>query len=196
MKTNKITSYTIGIILFLIGIFMSLYQHNPHFYTPFSIGLFIITLNIYNFLAKKPLFNKWKMKQHLIFWISLIVICIIIDKIGMQLNYWYYPSYSTILDEIIKITFEYAVPFMYFMLMLLIGTTLLVKLKLKLNSKMSFTLSLLIVVPLTLLFTEHINSFSNSWQVTGISNLIWFSIGSWLMAIIPLIVYKFTEQIK
>lgn len=193
MKTNKITSYVIGIILFLIGIFMSIYQHNPHFYTPFSIGLFMITLNIYNSLAKRPLFNKWKTKQHFVFWALLIIASIIIDQIGMSLNYWYYPSYSGLLDETIKILFEYSVPLVYFMLILLIGTILINKTKI--NLTLSFVLSLLIIVPLALFFTEYINSFSNSW-IVNLPKIIWFSLGSWLMAITPMIIYKFTERIK
>lgn len=193
MKT-KILTYLIGIILFLFGIYMSVSLKNPHFYTPFSIGLFIITLNIYNSLAKKPLFNKWKAKQYTLFSIMLIIACFIIDEIGIYLNFWNYPNYSTITDEILKILFEYAVPFLYFMLILLIGTILIRKLRI--NNHLSFILSLLILVPLALLFTEVINYFSSSWQVTGIPSIIWFSIGSWLMAIVPLIIYKITEKIK
>ena len=194
-KTNtKLLTYLIGIILLLIGIYMSIFLRNPHFYTPFSIGLFIITLNIYNSIAKKPLFNKWKAKQYTLFSIMLIIACIIVDQIGIYLNFWNYPSYSTLTDEIIKIIFEYAVPFMYFMLILLIGTILIIKLRVE--KHISFVLSLLILIPLTLFATEYINSFSNSWQVIGIPKLIWFSIGSWLMAIIPLIIYKITEKTK
>jgi|SRR3989339_114416 len=193
MKTNKITNYVIGIILFLIGIFMSLYQQNPNFYTPFSIGLLIITLNIYNTLAKRPLFNKWKTKQHFVFWALLIIASIIIDQIGMWLNYWYYPYYSGILDETIKILFEYSVPLVYFMLILLIGTILINKTKI--NLTLSFILSLLILVPLTLFFTEYINSFSDSW-IVNLPEIIWFSLGSWLMAIVPLIIYKIAEKMK
>jgi len=194
-KTNtKLITYLSGIILLLIGIYMSIFLHNPHFYTPFSVGLFILTLNIYNSLAKKTLFNKWKSKQYALFSIMLIIACIIVDQIGMYLNFWNYPSYTSWIDEIIKIIFEYSVPFMYFMLILLIGAILIRKLGVE--KHLSFVLSLLILIPLTLFATEYVNNFSNSWQVTGISNLIWFSIGSWLMAIIPLIIYKITEKTK
>lgn len=200
---NKTIVYLVGIILLIIGIFMSVSMKNPHFYTPFSIGLFLILLTIYNSLAKGPLFHKWKIKQHLIFWISLIVICIIIDKIGLFLGYWIYPYYNSFFDEILKYLFEWALPLVYFTLVLLIGTILINKLKVNLTA--SFVISLLILVPLSLLFTEYINDFTYSWKILSMpfTNLqiggyliIWITLGSWLMAIIPLILYKIAEKIK
>ncbi len=200
---NKIISYAIGIILLLIGIFMSISLQNPHFYTSFSIGLLIITLKIYNSLAKKPLFHKWKPKQHLTFWISLIIINIIIDKIGIYLNYWNYPSYNSILDEILKYLFEWTAPLVYFMITLLIGFVIFKKTKT--NNIIAFALSLLIFVTLLGFITEYLNHFTYSWQILSmpfsnyqINNyfIVFQTIGYWLMAVIPLIIYKFTEKIQ
>ena len=191
MKKKKIISYVIGTALLSIGIYMSIVLKNPHFYTPFSIGLLLIVLNIYNALATEPIFHQWSIKKYFAFSVLLLVASVISDKIGLSLKYWDYPYYSKFLDKTIKILFEYALPLVYFMIVLLIGKILISKLKI--NSILSFFLSLLVFVPLSLIFTEYINSFSNSW-VISFSKIIWFSIGAWLMALIPLVIYKFTEK--
>ena len=52
--------YLTGIIFLLIGIYLSIFQFEPHFYTFFSIGLFLIFLEYYNSNNKNKLFKKWK----------------------------------------------------------------------------------------------------------------------------------------
>ncbi len=188
---KKYLLYLLGVFFFVFGIYLSVYQNNAHFYTPFSIGLFIITLTIYNSLSKEPVFNNWKIGEHFIFWILMIFASIIIDEIGLALNFWYYPHYFNLFDQILKITFEYAVALAYFMNILLISKNLINKV---INSSnLSFVLSLLFLIPLTLVFTEYINAFSNSW-VVNLPKYIWFSIGSWLMALTPFAIYKFVNK--
>ena len=189
---SKILSYLIGIILLALGVYMSVILGNPHFYSPFSIGLFIITLNIYNSLATTPFFNNWTAKKHFIFWLLLIIASLIVDKIGLALNYWYYPKFFTLFDEILKITFEFSVSFCYFTFIALIGKILFNKIKI--NKTLSFILSFIIFVSPALIFTEYVNSFSDSW-VVNMPLVIWFTIGAWLMALIPLIAYKITGRI-
>ena len=169
---------------------MSIILENPHFYTPFSIGLFLISLHIYNSSAKEPLFYKWSICKHFSFWILLIIACFIVDETGLFLGYWYYPHYFVLSDNIIKILFEYAVPFADFMIIVFIGKNILKKKK---NSAvLSFLLSLLILAPMVLVFTEYINSFSTSW-IFVMPKLLWYTAGSWFMAIIPIGIYYFVD---
>lgn len=190
----------IGIIFLLFGIYLSVFQKEPHFYTFFSIGLFLIFWPIYNHISKKQLFNKWGAKQYLIFFIGLLIISIIIDKIGLALGYWTY-QYTTFFDEVIKYVFEWVVPFLYIFLFFIIGIELFKKAKL--NTSLSFALSLFIFVIFIGLFTEYINHFSDSWiilkmpftsyQIKGFF-ITFQTIGYWLMAIITFTAYKITDK--
>jgi hypothetical protein len=178
-----------GIFLLIFGVFLSMALKQPHFYTPFSIGLFFISFCTYNSLTKRGLFFRWNKYQHIIFWILLIVASFIIDRIGIFLGYWYYPHYFTFWDEVVKILFEYAVAFAYFMNIVLIGEKLLKKI----NAKIGLLFSLLFLAPTTLFFTEYINTFSNSWVVL-MPKILWFTAGAWLMALVPICVYKITNE--
>lgn len=192
--------WIIGIIFFLLGIYLSIFKKYPHFYSFFSIGLVIILLNIYKTLTKKSVFQKWDLKKYSIFSLALVIVCIIIDKIGLALGYWKY-QYTTLFDEILKYIFEWAVPFVYFMVALLIGIWFFKK-----QGKIfSFILSLIIFVTIAGFITEYINLFSYSWEILAmpISNykignffIVFQTVGYWLMAVITLILYKIVEKIK
>jgi len=201
MKIKK-NLLILGIIFVIIGIILSVIYKEPHFYAWFSLGLFIILITIYNSISEKPLFYKWKIKKYFIFLGILILTCIIIDKIGIYLNYWTY-LYNTLFDEVLKYMFEWAVAFLYFMVILLVGMKIFQKNRL--GKTISFVLSLIIFVTITGLITEYINQFVGSWIVLNmpLTNykirgyyLIFQTIGYWLMAIIPLIIYKFVNKIK
>ena len=200
MKTQKLF-YIFGFIFLLISVYMSVFLHLAHFYSLFSIGMFLILFQIYNSIYKKSLFNKWKLKDFVIFFISLIIVSIIIDKIGIYLGYWIYPFYNTIFDEILKYIFEWALALTYFMAGLMIGICLFKKARI--NKQLSFLFSLLIFVTLIGFFTQYINQFSYSWKVLSmpITNykiggyfLIFQTVGYWLMAIIPFILYKIVDK--
>jgi len=180
-KSIKI-NLILGIILFLVGIYSSVILKYPHFYTPFSIGSLLISLGLYRLIFSRSFFDNWKFKDHLLFWILLCAACLIVDQIGLFLNYRHYPYYSGLIDEIIKITLEYAVPLASFAVFVFIGTKLF-------NQK----ISIIIISPIILIFTEYINSFSDSWVVT-MPLVIWFTIGAWLMSIIPLTIYKYINS--
>lgn len=193
--------YIIGIISLLFGIYLSIFQKEPHFYAFFSVGLFLILLNVYNSISKDKLFEKWKTKQYIIFITTLIIISVILDKIGLSLGYWTY-QYNTLFDEIIKYLFEWIIPFIYLMLTLIIGIKVFNK---KFNKKISFVFSLIIFVTLVGLFTEYINLFSDSWtiikmpftdQKIGEFFIIFQTLGYWIMAIITFMAYKFTDKLK
>lgn len=191
LKRKEILLLSIGIITLAIGIFMSVILKQPHFYTPFSIGLFSLSWGIYNLLSKETLFSGWNFYNHLVFWILLVIASIVIDQIGLFLGYWQYPYYFTLSDEIIKILFEYAVSFGYFMIIVFIGAKFFEKIKI--NVTVSFLLSLLIFAPAGLIFTEYVNSFSNSWIVL-MPKIIWFTVGAWLMVLVPFGIYKFINN--
>lgn len=202
-KVDKKLIYLTGIIFLSIGIFLSIFFKEPHFYSFFSVGLFLILFQAYNSIAKKPLFEKWKIKHFTSFFFILIISCIIIDKLGIYFNYWDYPHYSGILDDIIKYIFEWGVAFLYFMLSLMIGIEILHKLSI--NKKISFILSLIFFVTIIGLFSEYINLSSYSWRVLSmlISNyqigkffIVFQTIGYWLMALIPFSIYKFVDALK
>ena len=198
-----ILNYVSGSVFLLYGIYLSIFLGKPHFYAFFSIGAFLVLLKFYNSIAKKPLFNKWKLKQYSIFSAILILSCIIIDKLGLYLGYWVYPYFSTYFDEFIKYIFEWGVAFLYLMLSLMIGVEIFSKLKI--SKSVSVLLSLIIFVTIAGLFTEYINFFADSWKVLSmpmtnykIGNyfLVFQTAGYWLMAIIPFIIYKFTDEIR
>lgn len=197
-----IVRYSIGILFLLFGIFLSIIQKEPHFYTFFSVGAFIILLEIYNSISEEKLFKGWKQKNFFIFFILLFVIFIIIDKLGIFLGYWTY-QYTTILDEILKYVFEWVVAHLYIMLGFMIGIVFFQKKGCSFSK--SVILSLVTFSTLIGLFTEYINSFSNSWEVLSmpITNykignffIIFQTIGYWLMAIIPFTIYKISNYSK
>ena len=190
--------YLIGGILVLLGMYLSIFQKEPHFYTFFSLGFLIIFYNIYQSIKKEKLFrNK---KEFLLFSVILLVECILIDQVGMYLGYWTY-QYTSFFDNLIKYIFEWAIPFVYSMLLLMTGKEIFKK---KFNERTSFVLSLLIFITLFGLFTEYINLFSDSWIVLDmpISNykvgeffVVFQTIGYWLISFIPWITYKMVKRI-
>ncbi len=201
MKSNKTLSYIVGIILVLVGIFLTI-RKEPHFYTFFSIGALLILFQVNKSLSKEQLFHKWKAKNHLVFWIMLIVASIIIDLIGMHLGYWTY-TYSTTFDEVLKYVFEWAIAMSYITLAFLIGFNLFRKLNF--SKPISTILSMMIFVITIGLITEYLNHFSNSWIIMSmpITNykignffIVFQTIGYWLMVVITSIIYKISNKIK
>lgn len=199
---KKTALYFIGIIFFLIGIYLTVFEKEPHFYTFFSIGLFIIFLLIYNNLAKVPFFYKWDKNKFMLFWIVMLGLSIIIDRIGMALGYWV-SRYVTVTSEIIKYVFEWAVALIYIQLFFMIGVLLFRKLKFGYYT--SIILSLLIFSTAIGFVTEYFNLFSDSWIVLsmpftnykiGDYFVVFQTLGYWVMAIIPFITYILVDNIK
>ena len=196
---KKILNYFGGAFFLLIGIYLAIIKKEPHFYSFFSIGVFIILLQVYNSISKRHLFNKWKLKSHFLFWGGLIITSIIIDRAGIYLNYWKY-TYTTIFDELFKYLFEWAVAMAYIMLSFLIGFNIFNR---RFSKKASIILSLIIFVTLIGIITEYINHFTNSWTILSmpITNskigsyfLIFQTIGYWTMVLVPLIIYKYLDK--
>jgi len=198
---NKL-NYLIGIFFLFAGVYLAVFQQEPHFYTFFSIGMVIVLYEIYKSTSKKQLFVKWKTKDYFLFAVILIIICMIIDRLGLFLGYWT-DLYFLWYDIIIKYVFEWAVAFLYVTLALLIGIEFFRKARL--NYPVSFILSLLIFVTLAGIFTEFFNHFANSWIVLkmpftnykmGDYFIIFQTIGYWIIAVIPLSIYKIIDKIK
>ncbi len=187
MRNNKIIWLIAGILLFIFGIYLSVFQNEPHFYTFFSVGLLIFAILAYNEMSKKNIFNSWKTKEFVIFFFAVLIISVIIDKIGIALQYWRYPHFDSVYDEVLKYLFEWVVPLTAYMILFMTGKNIF--------SKLLFVLSAGII-------TEYINSFALSWQILkmpllnynfGVFNLGFVSVGYWLMALITYSIYSFVE---
>jgi hypothetical protein len=190
-------NYLIGSGITLIGIVLAIFLKEPHFYTFFSIGLFIIFLEIYKKIVHKKLFMQWTFWEHVLFWGLLLLVSIIIDRLGISLGYWYYPDYVTTWDTFIKFIFEWCIALMYVTLAFLIGAAILKKHKVVPWLAYLFSL-VLIVIPVGIV-TEFFNHKAMSWVVVSMpfSNhsvygyyIVFQTIGYWLMALIPWLVYK------
>ncbi len=198
-KSTKLIYYILGLILIIVGIYLSIFQRQAHFYSLYSVGFLIIFWTIYNSKSKTKLFKNFKTWHKIFFWVILTIACLIIDKLGIYLGYWIYPNYKTIFDEIIKYLFEWIAPLVYSMILFKIGlnqTSEKIKLK---NILIAFGLILIFGI-----FTEYINLFSNSWKIISmpITNfkigqffLIFQTIGYWLIAIIPFCIYELTKKL-
>jgi len=201
MKINKY-AFGLGIILLIISIFLATVFSYSHYYSFFSIGLFILFLELHKLIFKRNLFNNWHIRQHVIFWTTLIVVSYFLDQFGLDAGYWVYPHYSTIFDEIIKIVFEWAVPFVYLMIVLIIGTNIFRK---KFRLSTSFMLSLILFVTIAGLLTEWVNLSVFSWKIIdmpisdykiGEYYIIFQTFGYWSMAVISYLLLILTERFK
>ncbi len=191
----------LGAIFILIGIMLSVSYKDPHYYTFFSVGMFLVLFQVYPLLSSKVLFNKWKAQQYFLFAFLIIFVSVIVDRLGILLGYWTYPYFSTWYDEVLKYIFEWGVALLYFMLALLIGVEIFKNCSDKLW--IQYTLSLLVFGTAIGLITEYVNIFSSSWKVLSmpITNykigeffVIFQTVGYWLLALIPLKIYQFIDS--
>lgn len=190
--------YFIGAGLVITGIILALFSQEAHFYTFFSIGLFLIFLEVYKEIVHKKLFTRWTHAEYVVFWVVLLAVSIIIDSIGIRLGYWYYPSYSTLADNVAKFIFEWCVALMYVTLSFCIGAAILKKHKVR--TWLAYVGALVVfVVPIGLI-TEYLNHAASSWIITGMPFsdyaiegyfIVFQTIGYWIMALIPWVIYKF-----
>lgn len=190
-------SYIIGGLFTAVGIILAVVFHEPHFYTFFSIGLFVLFLEIYKSIVHKSLFSRWSFYKYVTFWVLLLIISILIDIIGMYLGYWEYPFYVTSWDEIIKYIFEWCIAQMYITLSFFIGLAILRRHHVSRVSSIILSL-ILFVLPIGLI-TEYFNHMAVSWLVLDmpVSNysiggyfIVFQTIGYWIMALIPWAIYK------
>ncbi len=189
--------YFIGACVVIIGMILAIFFKESHFYTFFSVGLFIIFLEIYKHLVHKTLFARWSPTEHAVFWVVLLVASILIDILGLRLGYWHYPNYVTTLDTIVKFIFEWCIALMYVTLSFFIGVAIFRKHKVR--TWLAYVGSLVIfVVPMGLV-TEFFNHSGQSWVITSMPfsdyaihgyYVVFQTLGYWIMALIPWIIYK------
>jgi hypothetical protein len=198
MKINF--NLIIGVILLVLGIVLAKMSF-AHYYTFFSVGLLLILLEIYKKISGESVFRNWKVKDHFIFWISIIVIAAFFDRFGMGAGYWIYPSYSGMFDEIIKLIFEWAVPLVYLMVGMMVG----IKIFKGAGKFGSFVLSLIVFVFALGLFTEYVNMFVYSWKILKMPFssynikgyfIMFQTFGYWAMTIIPYAVYSIVRRVR
>ncbi len=152
----------IGVIFLATGIYMSLFLKEPHFYMPFSVGMFLILLSFYNSTFGKKIFKNWDTKKNLTYFVLVLVASFLVDRLGMFLGYWTY-LYVGIFDNFLKYVFEWVFALSYFMIAFLIGFKYLVKNKIGII--LSFIGALVLFIMPIGIFTEYFNHFANSWIV-------------------------------
>ncbi len=199
VKKFKKSITLVGLTLLIFSLYQNLVLKQSHFYSAFSLGMFIILVVIRSRISKEGLFEGWNFKSIILFWLILLIISICIDMIGMSLGYWYYPHYQTI-DHILKYPLEWVIALLYHMLSLLIGKEIFKRLGC--SNLISFLLGLLIFVTPVGFLTESLNLQVDSWKVIdmpftnykiGSYWLVFQTLGYWLMAVIPLCIYKLVD---
>jgi hypothetical protein len=167
----------------------------PYFYALFSVGMSLLLYVLYCIISDRPLFRGWGVLHGASFTVLLIAVCIAIDHIGMALGYWEYPHYDGD-DALRKYIFEWAVALFYHLLSLLIGMRIFEQ-RGKSRS-ISLLLGMLLFVTPVGFVTEYLNLHVYSWRVLsmpltdvriGEYFLVFQTIGYWLMAGIPYLLY-------
>lgn len=192
--------YTLGFLLMIIGVLMSVIGKNKYFYMIFSLGFLILTWKTYNKISRKKFFKNFKPKHQIFFWTLLIIASILADYLGTILGYWE-GAFFTSFELTIKYIFQWAIPFTGIMFFILIGKKILEK---QFSKPFAFILAVLIFGT-TIGFTmEYLNQFAHSWTILEmpitnqrIGNFFLFfqTIGYWIMGIIPYTIYLITKKI-
>lgn len=185
----------LGVFAFLLSLVQLFVLKQGHYFTLFSVGLFVIFYVLHRTNYGNP-FKGWKWQQYLFYSLILLLGSLIIDVLGMHLGYWFYPYYTTVFDDIIKYVFEWVLPLTYMLLGYLLGKQFLVNKGMK--NKTAGILSFLLGGFLLGLFTEAFNVFVYSWRVISmpLSNamigpffIVFQTIGYWLMVLVPLVCF-------
>lgn len=186
----------VGALLTLLGVYMAVALHEPHFYTPFSIGMAVLFESWYRHLTGRGLFVGWRVGTQVIFWIILLLVSIGVDQAGVHLGYWIYPAYTSLGDEVIKFVFEWTVALCYVGLAFGIGFTYLKRAKVGTLASLVGAF-VFFLFPIGLL-TDYLNLFADSWVVLKMpfTNLsiggffvIFQTVGYAVMAFITLSLY-------
>lgn len=185
----------VGVFILTIALYQNIILDLPYFYALFSLGMFIVLLALYNTIATDSLFGNWRGRDILFFSLLLLAACVLIDHIGMRLGYWEYPHYDTA-DDLRKYILEWAIALLYHMVSLLLGIQLFRRFFL--HKPSTFFMGMLVVVTPVGFLTESLNLNVNSWKVLAMpfSNVkigdffvVFQTVGYWLMALIPYILY-------
>lgn len=193
-NSGQIILFIIGFLFTLYGLFDAFYLNNPHFYTYYSIGLAILSIQLYTYLFGFP-FKNWNYKQSGVYISFLLLFPIITDYLGMSFGFWDYPSYITLMDWIIQKIFEFSVSLLYIQFLFMIGYKLLLK---KFEYYTAFLFSLFFPIIIGIL-TEFPNVFADSWVILNLpfSNfqigpfyVVWITFGYFILCLFPHYVYE------
>jgi len=185
----------VGVFILTVALYQNIVLDLPYFYALFSLGMFIVLLALYNTIAADVLFGNWRGRDIFFFSLILLITCVLIDHIGMRLGYWEYPHYDTE-DDFRKYIMEWAIALLYHMVSLLLGIQLFRRIFLQKTT--AFFMGMLVVVTPVGFLTEYLNLNVESWRVLNMpfSNikigdfyLVFQTLGYWLMALIPYILY-------
>ena len=119
----------------------------------------------------------------------------------MHIGYWEYPHYG-LSDQVRKYVFEWTIALFYHFVGLVVGIEVLVRLGIE--RRVAFLISLLVFVTLIGFVTESLNLRVYSWRINRmpISNarvgeyfLVFQTVGYWLMALIPYGLYELTGRL-
>ncbi len=184
-----------GPLCLLISAVQTFTYRQPHFYTLFSIGFYLILLDLYEIVTRKKFFHGWGKRERSKYYIVLFAASVFTDICGIKLGYWIYPHYTQA-DTFLKYVFEWTIALSYHLVSLMVGIEFFKRLKL--SESVSFFLSLFIIVTMVGFITETFNLHVYSWQVLSMpfSNkrigpyfIVFQTLGYWLMALIPWIIY-------
>jgi hypothetical protein len=185
----------VGIFILTIVLYQNIILDLPYFYALFSLGMFIVLLALYNTISTDNLFGDWRGRDIVFFSGLLLLSCVLIDHAGMRLGYWEYPHYDTA-DDLRKYILEWAIALLYHMVSLLIGIQLFKRFFL--HRTTAFFMGMLAVVTPVGFLTESLNLHVESWKVLTmpLSNMkigdffvVFQTLGYWLMALIPYMLY-------
>lgn len=199
-RTLRTVTAIVGFVLLAVAVYQNIVLELPYYYTLFSLGMFFLLLSLYNSISSRTLFDSWGARDLIYFTLSLLLVCVLIDKMGLYLGYWEYPHYNEN-DELRKYIFEWTVALLYHKVSFLIGIEFFRRLKL--NDGIAFILSMLVVVTPVGLLTEALNIQVHSWKILdmpltdlrfGDYFLVFQTIGYWTMALIPYVVYLFFDS--
>jgi hypothetical protein len=200
MRIRDVLLTSAGILCTLVSIYQLTKLGLASFYTLFSIGMSLTLCGVYHAFADKNLFSGWSPAQIVAFWMLMLAISVVIDSIGMHVGYWHYPHYGKS-DQVRKYIFEWVVALFYHFVALVVGIELFKKRGM--DYRLSLTLSLFIFVTAVGFLTESLNLKVRSWQVLSmpISDIriggyfiVFQTIGYWLMALIPYVLYMAFEK--
>lgn len=184
-----------GLTCTVVSIYQLIVLELASFYTLFSVGMTLTLTWVYVAASKRRIFDGWGIGPTTAFWVLMILVSVVIDRIGMQAGYWEYPHYDRA-DQIRKYIFEWGVALFYHFLALVIGIEIFRKAGFK--DFPALILSMLTIVTAVGFLTESLNLVVHSWRVMsmpftnyrfGRYFLVFQTIGYWLMAIIPYTLY-------
>jgi hypothetical protein len=190
-----------GIVCTAVSIYQLYVLEHAHFYALFSLGTTLLLSAAYSAFSGRHVFHGWGWKRVALYFVLLLVLSVIIDRIGMAAGFWEYPHYDG-RDNVRKYIFEWTIALFYHYVALLIGIELIMRAGAEYHT--ALIVSLLLVVTIVGFVTESLNLQVYSWRVTSmpITNirignyfLVFQTIGYWLMALIPYWLFSFTSSI-